>query len=119
MFKKNLNASRPFEHPPVKGGNVKTSSWHLNGFPDGSNIGSTVCDVGKKPIVILYTYIIGRHCFLTFSVLVANPKKLLYTLANTARGLLEQGNVYVVCMQYRYLIPPYIYVCMVNTFSRV
>ena len=25
--------------------------------------------------------------FLTFSVLVANPKKLLYTVANPARGL--------------------------------
>ena len=30
--------------------------------------------------------------FLTFSVLVANPKKLLYTVANPARGLpAEQG----------------------------
>ena len=27
--------------------------------------------------------------FLTFSVLVANPKKLLYTVANPARGLLN------------------------------
>ena len=54
MFKKNLNASKPFEHPPSAGeklskglgGNIgcrdKTSSRHLNGFPDGSNIGSTV-----------------------------------------------------------------------------
>ena len=54
VSKKNLHASRPSEHPPVWGGNVKTfrwdhrlqyktSSWHLNGFPDGSNIiGSTV-----------------------------------------------------------------------------
>ena len=50
---KNQNAPRPSEHPPVRGGNVKTfrwdhrlqiqttSSWHLNGFPYGSNIGST------------------------------------------------------------------------------
>ena len=49
----NLNASRPSEHPPVRGENLKkfrcdhnglqiqTSPWHLNGFPDGSNIGST------------------------------------------------------------------------------
>ena len=48
-----LNASRPSDHPPVRGENVttfrwdhrledKTSSWHLNGFPDGSNIESTV-----------------------------------------------------------------------------
>ena len=29
--------------------------------------------------------------FLTFSVLVANPKKLLYTVANPARGLLNRG----------------------------
>ena len=28
--------------------------------------------------------------FLTFSVLVANPKKLLYTVANAARGLLNR-----------------------------
>ena len=58
-LKKNLNASRPSEHP-TQGENVskclggiigckgKTSSWHLNGFPSGSNIpnvssiGSTV-----------------------------------------------------------------------------
>ena len=51
---KNLNASKPSEHRPVRGkkmskrlgrmiigGNDKTSLWHLNGFPDGSNIGST------------------------------------------------------------------------------
>ena len=29
--------------------------------------------------------------FLTFSVLVANPKKLLYTVVNPARGLLNRG----------------------------
>ena len=48
-----LNASRPSEHPTRGGGKSKrlggiigckdkTSSWHLNGFPYGSNIGSTV-----------------------------------------------------------------------------
>ena len=55
LFQKNLNASRPSEHPPVKGGGYvktfrwdhigckdKTSSWHLIGFPVGSNIGSAV-----------------------------------------------------------------------------
>ena len=64
-FKKNQNAPRPSEHPPVMGGKMskrlggikgckyKTSSWHLNGFPDGNN-------VGEKPIVILYIYI-NRH----------------------------------------------------------
>ena len=33
----------------------------------------------------------GRELlFLTFSALVANPKKLLYTVANPARGLLNR-----------------------------
>ena len=53
-LKKNQNAPGPSEHPPVRGENMskhlggikgckyKTSSWHLNGFPDDSNIGSTV-----------------------------------------------------------------------------
>ena len=53
-FKKNLDASRLSEHPPVRGEKVKThlggiidckdktSSWHLNGFLDGNNNGSTV-----------------------------------------------------------------------------
>ena len=47
-----MNASRPSEHPPVRGENVKTFrwdhrlqyktfSWHLNEFSDGSNVGST------------------------------------------------------------------------------
>ena len=53
-LKKNQNASRPSEHPPVRGGEMskrlvggvkgckyKTSSCYLNGFPDGNNIGST------------------------------------------------------------------------------
>ena len=50
-LKKNQNAPR---HPPVRGVKIskrlggikgckyKTSSWHLNGFPYGGNIGSTV-----------------------------------------------------------------------------
>ena len=45
------------------GGNIgyrdKTSSWHLIGFPNGSNIVSTVY-VAEKPTVISYTYI-NRH----------------------------------------------------------
>ena len=50
-LKKNLNASRPYKHPAIRRENVvggikgreyKTSWWHLDGFPDGSNIGSTV-----------------------------------------------------------------------------
>ena len=48
-LKKNLNASRPSEHPSIRGdkglGGIigckyKTSSWHLSGFLDGSDIGS-------------------------------------------------------------------------------
>ena len=57
-LKKNLNATRPSEHPPVRGETYKknvlggiigckdeTSTWHFIGFPDNStnsNIGSTV-----------------------------------------------------------------------------
>ena len=54
FLKKNQNAPRPSEHPPVRRGKMskrlggikgckyKTSSWHLNGFPYGGTIGSTV-----------------------------------------------------------------------------
>ena len=42
--------------------------------------------VGEKPTVILLCTLL----FITFSVLVANPQKLLYTLANSARGLLNR-----------------------------
>ena len=45
-----MNASRPSEHPPVRG-----------------------------------------ELFLAFSVLVTNPQKILYTVANPARGLLNRG----------------------------
>ena len=38
----------------------KTSSWHLNGFPDDSNIVGSKYNTGEKPTVILYTYI-NRH----------------------------------------------------------
>ena len=53
-LKKNMNASRHSEYPSVRGKKMQkrlgkiigckyeTSSWHLNGFPDGSNTGSTV-----------------------------------------------------------------------------
>ena len=58
-LKKNQKAPRPSEHPPVRGGEMskrlggikgckyKTSSWHINGFPDGNNIGSTVSCRGE------------------------------------------------------------------------
>ena len=54
FFKENQNAPRPSEHPPVSGEKMlkhlggikackyKTSSWPLNGIPDGSNLGLTV-----------------------------------------------------------------------------
>ena len=55
----------------------------------------TIHKVGDKPTVILYTTFIAI-VFLTFSVLVANPKNLLYTVANPAPRAwsAEQGNVY-------------------------
>ena len=37
---RNQNAPRPSEHPP--GEIIQNLLWHLNGFPDGNNIGSTV-----------------------------------------------------------------------------
>ena len=40
--------------------------------------------------VVDITYVFGLS-ILTFSALVANPKKLLYTVANPARGLLNRG----------------------------
>ena len=39
----------------------KNFSWLLIGFPYGISIGSTLCDVGEKPTVILYTYINRHH----------------------------------------------------------
>ena len=72
FLKKNQNAPRPSEHPPVGdkmskrlggiiGCKYKTSSWPLNGFPYGSNIElGQQYNIGEKPTVILYTYI-NRH----------------------------------------------------------
>ena len=54
-------------------------------------LGQQQYNVGEKPTVILYSYINRHLLFLTFSVLVANPKKLLYMVANPARGLLSRG----------------------------
>ena len=72
----------------------QTSSWHLNGFPDGTVVTlSQQYNIGEKPTVILYTSGINPHTamlFLTFSVIVANPKKLLYMVANPARDLLNR-----------------------------
>ena len=46
---------------------------------------------GRCAARIIYIYmLLLLLLFLTFSVLVANPKKLLYTVANPARGLLNR-----------------------------
>ena len=44
----------------IKGCKYKTSSWHSNRIPDADNIGSTAqqYNVGEKPTVILYIYIL-------------------------------------------------------------
>ena len=44
----------------IIGCKYKTSLWHLNGFPYGSNIGQQY-NTREKPTVLLYTYIINRH----------------------------------------------------------
>ena len=67
MFKKNLNAFKPSEHPPSGekmskglGGNIdckyKITSWHLNGSPNVTTSGQQY-NTGEKPSVILYTYV--------------------------------------------------------------
>ena len=65
-IKKYMNASRPSEHPPVRGKKMsnrsggiisckdKTCSRHLVGFPNGSSIESTLL-CREKPTVMLYT----------------------------------------------------------------
>ena len=50
----------------------KASAWYLNAFPDGSNTGSTV-------VVVSHIQRIG-----------CQPEKLLYLVANPARGLLNR-----------------------------
>ena len=44
----------------IIGCKFKTSSWHLNGFPDGSNMSQEYNNIGEKPTVMLYIYI-NRH----------------------------------------------------------
>ena len=44
----------------IIGCKYKTSSWHLNGFPDGSVTLGQQYNTGEKPTVMLYTYI-KRH----------------------------------------------------------
>ena len=50
------------------------------------------CNTSLYRVVILYDYCaIVLLLFLICSVLVANPKKLLYTVANPSPGLLNRG----------------------------
>ena len=46
----------------IIGSKDKTSSWHLNGFPDVVTLGQQY-NVGEKHTVVLllHTYIINRH----------------------------------------------------------
>ena len=37
-----------------KGCKYQATTWYLNGFPTGSNLGSTEYNVGEKPTAILY-----------------------------------------------------------------
>ena len=72
LFQESQNASRLSEHPPVRGEKMskrlggiigcrhKTSSWHLNGFPYGSNIRLTDSIMSGRSPPLLYTYI-NRH----------------------------------------------------------
>ena len=52
------------------------------------DIWDTTCSTLNTPMVDCKLLLL--LLFLTFSVLVANPKKLLYTVANPARGLLNR-----------------------------
>ena len=68
-LKRNQNAPRPSEHLPVRGGGIskrlgwikgckyKTSSWYLNGFPDGIVTLGQQYNVGEKPTVILTVHL--------------------------------------------------------------
>ena len=71
FLKKNLSASRPSEHPPVRRENVETFRWDhrlqrpnlFHGIQKGSPMVVTLgqqYNVGEKPTVILLTNI-NRH----------------------------------------------------------
>ena len=81
LFKGKYECIRPSEHPPVRGGNVKTFRWDhrlqiqnlfmaFNGFPDGiivTLLGQHY-NTGEKPTVILYTY----YVVVVFTLLCKN-----------------------------------------------
>ena len=70
-LKKIQNAPRPSEHPPIreekcqnvevasKAANNKTSSWHLNGFPDGNNTDwvNSIMSRRRLPLYCTFTLI--------------------------------------------------------------
>ena len=69
VFKEKLNASRPSEHPPVRGKSAKTFRWDhrlqiqnlfmaFKRIPDSSIILGQQYNTGEKPTVMLYTYVI-------------------------------------------------------------
>ena len=65
-LKKNLNASRPFEHPSIRGENVKTFRW-------------------DHRLQI-------RNLFISHSAFwLPTRKNYFHTVANPARGLLNRG----------------------------
>ena len=71
----------------------KTSSWHLNGFPDGRTL-CQQCNVGQKPTVILFVPCINRHCCFSHSFSAnANPKKTILHGGQPRSWSVEQGNV--------------------------
>ena len=115
-LKKNLNASRPSEHP-VRGENVKTFRWdhrlQILSFPGMCILLFLFLSLCRFLCVFLFCshrqprILLGMVearsvnvkkttkntkllLFLIFSLLVANPKKLFYTVANPARGLLNR-----------------------------
>ena len=51
------------------------------------------CQNGVHQISLLFKENLLLLLFLTFSVLVANPKKLLYMVANPARDLLNREKI--------------------------
>ena len=65
-FKENQNAPRPSEHPPVRRKNVGLQintkplhSWHLKTLTVVTL--DQQYNIGERPTVILYAYIINRH----------------------------------------------------------
>ena len=106
-LEKNLNASRPSEHPPVRGGGMPKRSGGIIGYKDlplhGIKSGSPMVvtllghqqyNVGEKPTVCRLTLIAmqghQKSCFSHSAYWLPTRKKLLYTVANPARGLLNR-----------------------------